>query len=542
MRHFVAALAVLALGTACSSAPPAAARSHRPALIVTIAVDQLRADLLDRYDAVFTGGFRRLRDHGRRFTNTYVDHAPTTSFPGHTTIATGCNPAKHGIVAGGWPEYLGDGKFRGIEPARDDAESTPGFPSIPGASPRRILAPALADWVMDADPASRIVAVGGGEFSSLLHAGHTHQVTYWFNSEAGEFVTSTYYTKSVPEWVARFNREELPKYRDVDAWNCSVPEQQRSLALPDAEPFEFDGVHTHFPHRVADEAAAQGVPASQAHAEWYTWTPQQDEATFALAERAIDELHLGSRGHTDSLSIVASSVDSVGHRYGPFSLEQLDTLVRLDRDLDVLFRLLDERLGKDGWTVALTADHGVDDVPEHLRELGVPGRRLTPAELDQAMDAAFAITHTLATPEQALAVKSALERFDFIARVLTPSELVAPPNGDVIADLFRHSYRPDRVPVTVAGSHGSLARLGMVAVLKPHVITDAPANHSSPYDYDRHVPLIFYGAGVKPGIDARGAHTTDVAPTLAALGGIRAPKTIDGRALCHPERSEGPGW
>jgi predicted AlkP superfamily pyrophosphatase or phosphodiesterase len=510
---------------------PPQRQAQRPALVVMIAVDQLRADLLDNYDQVFTGGFRRLRDQGLRFPNAYVNHAPTTSFPGHTTLATGCNPARHGIVAGGWPEYLGDGRFRGIEPAQDDSEKIVGFPSLPGASPRRILVPSIADWVMAADPDSRVVAVGGGEFSSLLHAGHTRQGTYWFNSVAGQFVTSTYYASSYPEWVSRFNREELPRFRDVDAWTCSVPERQRSLALPDEEPFEFDGVHTHFPHRFADEAAAQGVPADQQRAEWYTWTPQQDAATFALAEHAVDALLLGRRGHTDYLSIVASSVDSIGHRYGPFSLETLDTLVRLDHDLDMLFRLLDERIGEGRWVVALTADHGVDDIPEHLRALGVPARRTTQAELDAAMDAAFAVTRVPATPQQAVAVKEALRKFDFIARVLTPAELSAPVDGDVVADLYRRSWRADRVPVTLAGSHGSLARLGLVAVLTRHTITDAPANHSSPYEYDRHVPFILYGAGITAGKDSREVHTTDVAPTLAALGGIPIPDPVDGRAV-----------
>ncbi|HKQ97973.1 MAG TPA: alkaline phosphatase family protein, partial [Candidatus Polarisedimenticolia bacterium] len=335
-----------------------AGAAKRPALVVMITVDQLRGDLLDRYDTVFTGGFRRLRDTGTRYTRATVDHAITISHPGHVTLATGLTPARHGIVDAAF--YEGPPGSRTFTDALQDPETRiPGAADLPGVSPKRILAPTLAEWTLGADATARVAALGSGQHSSLLHAGHARAEVYWYAAQAGRYVTSTAYRETAADWVARFNDETLPGLSERAAsWELGVPAEARGLANVDDAPGETDGTHTTFPHRLADLLPAGRTPTASNKARWIASTPYLDLATLKLAESAVTAMALGKREATDLLTIVLSQTDEEGHWYGPLSLEQLDTLVRIDAALGTFFEFLDRTIGADHFVVGLSADHG----------------------------------------------------------------------------------------------------------------------------------------------------------------------------------------
>jgi len=523
------AVSALALG----AAPRREAPPPRPKLVVMIAVDQLRGDLLDRYDSLFTGGFRRLRDRGLRFEHGDVDHGLTNSLPGHVTIATGAYPSRPGIVNSAWAETV-DGKVAGVFGVSDDSAKIVGFPKLPGASPRRILAEGIGEWFERKDPQSLVVALGSGEYASLLHAVHAKSLTYWFSPDAGRYVTSTYYAPEDPVWVRRFEDRELPKLFARRVWESTVP-SSAAAAPADAEPSEFDRVHTTFPHRFADERDRETADERRAFADWIYFTPMLDESTLHFAEEAIGRLRLGRRGHVDYLSIVFSAVDSIGHRWGPLSLEQLDTLLRLDRELGELFSTLDREVGRDGWVVALSADHGCRDIPEAKRDAGIPGRRVSRKEFESLMNAVFDATSgaPAGTSETAQKVADIARGFDFVGGAFPVSELAElSDRADPVRTLMSHSVRSDRVPLTLGSPRGSLARFGVVAWLKEGDIDDdAPANHGSPYDYDRRVPIVFMGPGIAAGSSTARARTVDLAPTLASLAGVSPSAPIDGVVL-----------
>ena len=531
MRRAAALAVFLAAATAAGAAPRKRSAPRRPRLVVMVAVDQLRADLLDRYDALFTGGFRRLRERGLRFDRAVVDHALTDSLPGHATLATGAFPSRHGIVDSAWAEIVG-GKPTGVFGVSDDAAKIVGFPKLPGASPQRILVPGIGEWFEAKDPGSRVVAIGSGEYSSLLHAVHAKSLTYWFSPDAERYVTSSYYAKEDPEWVRKFEDREIPKLFAQRVWSSTVPPSARN-APADAEPSEFDHVHTTFPHRFEDERPKDAADERRAMADWLYFTPMLDRATLDLVEEALGRMRLGRNGHTDYLSVVFSAVDSIGHRWGPLSLEQLDTLLRLDAELGELFGALDRAVGRDGWVLGLSADHGCRDIPEAKRE-DLPGRRVARTELDEMMKAVFDATSGRPTvsPETARVVAEVARRADFVADAVPVSDLLANPAADPIRTLFSHSVRADRVPITLGSSRGSLARFGVVAWMKEGDIDDeAPANHGSPYEYDRRVPLIFLGSGIPAGHSDAPARTVDLAPTLASLAGVPVPNAVDGVVL-----------
>lgn len=518
-------------------------RAEPTRLLVLIVVDQFRADLLERYRTYLSGGLARLLEDGRWFRQTLVDHAITNSAPGHATIATGLVPARHGVVGNEWLQREPEGAWELVSSEFDSDERILGAPDLPGVSPRRRLADGLADWVLAADQEARAVAVGQGPTSSMALAARSGGQAYFFSPAAGRYVTSSYFRERYPDWVDRFNRETLPALMEISGWDLTAPDEAVRLARRDAASYEADGVHTSFPHRFRDEVEPASADDPVAFAEWFSGTPALDEATLALASAAVDALDLGRRGVVDYLGVNLSSLDDVGHRYGPLSVEQLDTVLRLDRALGSFFERLDGSVGAGGYVVALTADHGVANVPEYEQELHRPGRRVDRKTLADLVDAAVAAAGDRrgSTANWQRRVAALLERRDFVADAMTASELETGDTDDPFVELYRNSYRPDRrvlFPVRPTADGASLASLGLFVRFTEGTIPDyAPAVHGSPYLYDRHVPLLFMGPGVEPGVSDEPAKTVDVAPTLAVLARVSRPEGLDGRPLATGQGS-----
>lgn len=507
-----------------------------PRLAVLVAVDQLGEDLLERYAPYLPGGLGRLAREGAWFTDARVDHAVTVSHPGHVTLSTGLDPAHHGIVDAAF--YEGEpGARRFTDAVADSTESLLREAGDDGASPRNILAPGLWEWAADRD--SRRVAVGTGRHSSLLYARSAGDV-YWFDRRLPGYLTTTFYQSELPAWVDRFNRTTLPRLMADAAWNYSAPDSLRQLARRDTASYETRGLHPAFPHRFRDEIDAEHWSDPGAVASWFSNTPMLDAATLALATAAVREKELGQReGSTDLLVIVLSQVDNIGHWYGPRSLEQLDNLWRLDAELGRFLAFLDRRVGKDRYVLALSADHAAPPAPEFRRELGEAAERVTAEQLDAALRSA---DHAAAVAgddpaARADAVVRTLERLPWVANAMAPRELLG--DGavqDSFVRLYRHSYSATRVPrypiFSFQTGHSSVAREGVAVRLAPEAMLDLDVSvHGSPYDYDRRVPVIFFGPGVARGCRPGVATTRDVAPTLARLTGIPVPARLDGSAL-----------
>ncbi|HET8948753.1 MAG TPA: alkaline phosphatase family protein [Candidatus Polarisedimenticolia bacterium] len=536
----------LALGISRCPAKPAGdggdsgQAGGRPALVVVIAVDQLRADLLTRYATAFTGGFKRLRDQGHWFTHTLVDHAITVSHPGHATLATGMHPSHHGIVDAAF--YAGPPGARVFTDAVED-KGAPivGETKLPGASPRQFLATTLAEWIAAASTEARVVAVGSGRFSSLLHAGRAKGDVYWYDGEAGRYVTSSYYRSEDAPWVTRFNAGTLRPLVDAAVtWTETTPEPLRALAGRDDARWEADHEHVTFPHDLAKLASREKLADPRVKAGWFATVPMLDGATLALAAAGVDALQLGRRGVTDYLGIVSSQVDDIGHWYGPSSREQLDNLIRLDRALGDLFDHLDASVGKGRWVVALSADHGIPDVPEERVARGEKARRVGMKDYSGVLQRVKTEREHGAKDPAALAeaVARIVEVPDFVADAMTPKDLFEGTAADPYVELYRHSARPDRLPrfplFDFDTGRSIVAESGVAVRLVPEAMPDIDtAVHGSPYLYDRSVPLVFMGPGIRPGASSEDARTIDLAPTLARLAGIPVPPGLDGKVLLH---------
>jgi arylsulfatase A-like enzyme len=496
-------------------APPA-----RPKLIVVITVDQLRPDYFSRWKPQLTGGLGQLATEGAFFSEGYQDHAVTETAPGHATILSGMWPAHNGII-------------RNSEGVQDTLAPLLGIAG-PGASPRRMRGTTLFDWLKAVDPTARALSVSRKDRGAILPIGHAKEQVYWYQS--GMFTTSTYYADTLPSWVQAFNARRLPFKAANTVWTLLLADS--AYKEPDSEVWENGGNGIAFPHRLPAESlrAALALPG----------VPAMDSLTLAFALEGFEALKLGKKG-TDILAVSLSTTDAVGHAYGPDSREIHDQVLRLDRYLAWFLKRLTDRVGRDNVVVVLTADHGVTSFPERTRAKGgtayhvlldtlitavngdldrVAGTTREWLSFDTGMlflqDNGRFAAMGIRTDSILDAVTARMLRVPGVARVIRPADLArADTANDPVARRWLHHLTPD-------------ASVALTVSLQPGSVWDVPnvpiAMHGQPSDDDAHVPIIFWGRGIRRGVYAGRANTVDIAPTLAALLGVAPLSLVDGRA------------
>lgn len=519
-----------ALAALCGALPLAAQAApatppETPTLLVFLTVDQLRADFFDRYGSQLTGGLGRLHRGGAVFTRAYQDHANTETAPGHASAMSGRHPRSTGIV-------------RNVAGVQDPQAPLVGGGG-PGASPFRFRGTVLTDWLRIKDPRTRALSVSRKDRGAILPLGRAKQQVYWYATD-GRFTTSTYYADTLPAWVRRFNERGVPRSMAGQAWTLLLPES--AYPEPDSVPAESGGRDFTFPHLLpADpEQAARSFPEF----------PWMDRLTLELALEGLGELGLGTGPQTDVLAVSLSTLDAVGHRYGPDSREVRDHVLRLDRMLGAFLDSLFAVRDPSRVVVALTSDHGVTPFPAvaygaaaaaayHVRLDGVtvPLRRALAA---RGVDSAAATVEDgmLFVDRDALAARGV--DADSLARDFAAAARRVP--GVLRADLVRDLAGGDTVNDVVTRRWWNMLPPDMpveaVVTLRPgHVWGTATyAQHGSPLDVDAHVPVIFYGPAFRPGTYDRFARVVDMAPTLARVLNVRPAERLDGRVLTEALR------
>ncbi len=531
------ALLVLASCLAATSA------DARPRLGVIIIVDQFCADQLAGYSPLFTGGLNRIEKGGVSFSDAHHEHAMTLTATGHATLSTGCYPNRHGIVGNNWYER---GTGQRVYCCDDSTVQVIGDPEAVGRSPHYLMTEAIGDWLKSAWVQSKVFTVSQKDRSAILLGGHRPDGAYWFDDAKGRFVTSTYYTDSLPDWVAGYDCFPFREKAIRDGWRKGWPEKTYALANPDDSPAENDSAQSTFPHLYDSAAAVARTPS-----EWLMETPYSDEMILDFARVLVETETLGQDSVPDLLCISLSANDYIGHSFGPHSQEALDGLLRVDSYLGKFLDVLDKLVGVGQYTLALSSDHGVMPLPEDIAVKGDYAERILRADNKQDYEAAarqvadeFGIMRPLIVgqinglmldtkageerrvrpPDLRQAVAKALGTIDYIDEVLTYEDLAAPKGSDRgYRALYRQSFHPDRAPDIVIRTKEN------VLILDSRYGT----THGTPYEYDTHVPLIFWGQGVasvsEPKTDR--VRTVDLAPTLAVLLGLAPPAKIDGAVL-----------
>ena len=505
------------------SRPRAASADDTPSLVVYLTIDQMRADYLDRFGAQFTGGLKRLKAEGAVFTTAMHDHGITETAPGHATTMSGRFPVHTGITH----------NTAGV--------NTSEAPLIAGgvgegAAPTRFIGTTLTDWMRAKDPSMRFVSVSRKDRGAILPIGRTKGDVYWW--APGLFTTSTYYRDTLPSWVQAFNAERGWMSLAGGMWDLLLPAS--AYPEPDSVAAEAQGGRFMFPYHAPTDAGALS--------KIFFGTPMMDSLTLALALRGVTAKELGAgRGRTDLLAVSLNATDAIGHAYGPDSREIHDQILRLDRSLgaffDSLFVLRDPRRV----TIVLTADHGMSPLPEvHSgRFRNDSASRVDAAKVLAALDtvllakgvpaAAWYFEAGIWFVSDRAAFTRAGVAVDSVARALATAMRTLPnvSRSDLFTDLATRDTTTDHVARRWLHMFAPDGEAVLATTLKPYSLwwTTPNAAHGMPYDDDAHVPLIFWGAKVRPGTYTQAVRTVDIAPTLARVVGAPPTERLDGKPL-----------
>jgi predicted AlkP superfamily pyrophosphatase or phosphodiesterase len=519
------------------------ADANPPRLVVVLVIDQMRADYLERFGGLFTGGFALLLRDGAVFTDARHNHAATYTAVGHATISTGVYPARHGIVGN---DFFDREENRQVYNALDEAFPLLGDPEAPGRSPNRLLREGVGDWLKRASPDSRVFSVSIKDRAAIMMGAKQPDGVYWYHPPARGFVTSTYYESGFPDWVDTFNSSGLVDSYFTRTWTRLLEAEAYTASREDSFPIESGGRNFTFPYDLSVFDDGSGAP-NRSYYNFLRRTPFGDEFTLEFARAIVTNEDLGADDAPDILVVAASAADYIGHRWGPYSQEVQDYYLRMDGYLEGFFAFLDETVGAANYAVVLTGDHGVAAAPEEMARRGLDAQRIEPAVFRAAVIGALegAVDELRIEEEPGISYLEGLllefpdehesdawgSRFrDALATQLRDASFLldafsaeqvqaADMEGDDVISMFRRSYHPSRSP-------------DVMLYMKPHYLLSGDiATHGSAHVYDRHVPLIFLGEGHEPGWHTDRVRTVDIAPTLARLLGLDVPDDLDGVVL-----------
>jgi hypothetical protein len=530
-------LRIFALAATLAFSFPFSSRAAAaPKLVIAIVVDQLRYDYLERFHGQFgEGGFRLLTEQGAFMTFAHYDYSPTVTGPGHASILSGASPAVHGIIGNDWF----DKATRKLINCVSDPEVTGvgGAEGEGARSPRNFIGSNFSDE-MRLRYQSKVIGVSLKDRGAILPAGKKPAGAYWFDAISGNFITSTYYRADLPEWVRAFNDRKRPAAFTGQTWTrLLAPEAYPwpdDVAGEGLMPREKTPTFDHIVHPSPTEGFETIVP-----------TPFGNQLLTEFALAALEGEALGTGPQPDVLCVSFSSNDAAGHRFGPYSQEVQDMTLRLDRDLAQLFAAIDQKIGLKNVVIVLTADHGVAPNPEFAAAQGLGGARIAMPPLIDDLQAKlverFGPGDLLLLPRAVdghlyfdhAALRTRQIEADTVARFIRAWAL---DTGKFQAAFTRDQLLDGRAPGplgqrVVRGYHAE--RSGdVVLILKPFTLiatAKTGTTHSTPFSYDTHIPVLFYGAPFQRGRYADEFSITDIAPTLSAALRMNEPSGSMGR-------------
>lgn len=527
-RFFLLGISFLAIGLASM------AQEKKPKLVIGIVVDQMRYDYLHTFQSVYgKDGFNRLLQSGQVFHGMHYNYIPTFTGPGHTSVYTGSTPAVHGIAANDWYDVT---KGKTVYCTDDDSVQTVGNPKASvSMSPKNLLVPTVTDQFKSQPGSGKVIAIALKDRSSILPGGKKADAAYWFDGNTGNFISSTYYTQALPAWLTAFNEKKLWDGYLNSTWNLSMPVEMYKN-VPDKTSFEgsFKGKESSiFPYELK-EIRKNYSPVL------INTTPFGNSITLDLAREVIKQEKLGQDEVTDFLAMSFSSTDYVGHKFGPHSLELMDTYARLDKELAAFFKEIDQSIGWDNVLIFITADHGACDVPGFSHAGGFYDMPKLVKELGQKFTEKYGVNLIKHEENDQLYIDKEVAN----AKKITMDQIYA----DIITwtkePWFLGAFMPDENQnCDLPGEICSRIRQGFARgrsgdiwlIPRPNWLpvycAAGGTTHGSPYVYDTHVPFIVAGAGIQHGDRYEGMSITDIAPTIANFLHIPLPPGTTGKSV-----------
>lgn len=527
-----------------------------PKLVVGLIVDQMRFDFLERYQEHFgEGGFKRLMREGYSFENTHYNYVPTVTAAGHSSIYTGVTPSVHGVIDNSWYERESN---RMVSNVGDTAVRIVGsvVERSRGYSPARLVTRTITDHLrQESNSQAKVISVALKDRGAILPGGHRPNGAYWndWESSPGHFVSSSYYMEELPAWVVNFNKKErAEKYLDK-TWQTLLPIEKYTASAPDDNPHErvLRGKETPtFPY---DLKAMRELYNGDPRFYQVLWvTPFGNTLTREFALQALKSEDLGTDEVTDMLCVSFSTPDVAGHTFGPQSVEVQDIFLRLDQEIEVLLNTLDKRVGEGNYVLFLTSDHGVQPVVSYQLSQNEPAGLAVIPKFNQDLNFKLGQTYgafewieyfglnqiyldhdlieekKLSLAEVRRSVVDFMKEQPGVRFALTPEDLVSPGDTTGLVEMVKNGYFPERSgDVMLVYDYGVMP----TSDFRTPISKVQGANHGSGYDYDTHVPLLWFGKGIPHGTSSRIVHPVDIAPTLVKILNLQGQVEMTGKPL-----------
>ncbi len=538
-----------------------AQKESKPKLVLQITVDQLRGDLPTKFmKNMGDGGFRYLQEEGIWYTNAHYGHSNTETVVGHTTLATGADPAVHGMISNVWLNRetgklsynIEDDRYPIISENADvndetEIDATQKLANTDGRSPANIMVTTFSDELaLTTNGKAKIFGVSVKDRGAVTLAGHTGKA-FWFSKTNGEFITSSYYYNEYPKWVKKWNKNNYPaKTFGAKAWELMYDQSKYIFGDSDDMDWEMDvaGFGKTFPHQYQ---SAEGKYFTN----FLTFSPAGDELTLDFAKALMAAEEIGKDEVTDYLSISFSATDYVGHLFGPSSLEAEDNMLRLDKTLANLFDYVDERIGLENTLIVLSADHGGPEAPGYLQSMGIESGYVSANNWDKApsiqrLKDKFGIGQELILeffpPYVYLNHDIIKEKGLDLAEVqIAISKELMSVKGIALAvssESLRANDLPDTYLNRKALKNFNYKRSGDILImLSPQYFFNdfdgeiVAANHGGPWMYDSYVPVVFAGWNIEGQSISRRIEPKDIAITLSNILETKPPSGADGEVL-----------
>ncbi|QXP51438.1 alkaline phosphatase family protein [Cellulophaga sp. HaHa_2_95] len=516
--------------------------TSKPKLVVGIVIDQMRAEYLYRFQDNYTeDGFKLLMNEGFNVKNTHYNYMPTITGPGHASIYSGTTPENHGIVSNDW--YNRESK-KTMYCAEDttvlmvdsDKKELLNIP-IGNRSPQNLKTTTITDELkLFSNGRSKVIGVSLKDRGAIFPAGHLADAAYWYNANNGNFVSSTYYLETLPEWLVAFNNSHKADSLLNLTWNTFLTRDKYIHSGADDASFEkvYKGRETStFPYHLKKLRKTNGNYSLLAE------VPYGNTLVTQLAIEAIKKEGLGQGKEIDFLTISYSATDYIGHHFGIRSKEVEDAYVRMDREIATLLKNLNKEVGKGNYTLFLTADHGASDTPNFLKTMRLPGEFYTPEKIKKRINAdlsekfgvsdyiSFIDNAQLYFNETSTSKELVIKRAASFLRTIEGVKSIYTPNL-----LHSNSYENSIDPLVKTSVH--LENSGDI-LFEFHSgwMEERPygTTHGSTYTSDTHVPLLFYGHGIPKGVATKKHVITQIAPTLSMILDIPLPNTSNRKPI-----------
>jgi predicted AlkP superfamily pyrophosphatase or phosphodiesterase len=517
----------------------------RPKLVVGIVVDQMRWDYLYRfYTRYGNDGFKRMLNEGFSCENTNIDYIPTVTAAGHTCIYTGSVPAIHGIAGN---DFIVQATGKSMYCTDDSTVKTVGSTSNAGLmSPRNLLTTTVTDELrLATNFQSKVIGIALKDRGGILPAGHTANAAYWFDDKSGNWITSTYYMKYLPQWVKDFNDQKLPETYLKTDWTTVYPADTYLQSTEDNNKYEGAFKGTNAPTMPVKTSGLYKNNLGLIRS-----TPFGNTMTLDLAVAAINGEQLGKGPATDFLAVSLSSTDYIGHQFGVNAVETEDTYLRLDRDIAAFLTYLDAKMGKGNYTVFLTADHGAAHNPAFLQDHNIPAgvwddgvalKDLNKFLLDKYKVDGLVIGLTNYQVNFNYSIVNYLRLDENKLKNDCIQYLLKLPDVAFAVDMQKAQTAniPDELRTRIINGYNRERSGAIQIILKPAYFTGHGSGDKGPTGtthgtwnpYDAHIPFVLMGWGIQHGTLTRETHMTDITPTIAALLHIQAPNGSIGKVV-----------